>query len=84
MHALIGVSGSVRGHGVRVGRGGGGVTTDAEAGFDPAAVLEAIDAATGQLLETAARFTDAEVHEPSLLPNWSRGHVLTHLARNAR
>jgi maleylpyruvate isomerase len=59
------------------------VTIDAHAGFDPAAVLEAIDAATGHLLETAARFTDAEVRAPSLLPNWSRGHVLTHLARNA-
>ena len=27
--------------------------------------------------------TDAEAREPSLLPGWSRGHVLTHLARNA-
>jgi maleylpyruvate isomerase len=59
------------------------VTTDAEAAFDPAAVLEQIDAATEHLLRTAVRFTDADVRAPSLLPNWSRGHVLTHLARNA-
>lgn len=26
---------------------------------------------------------DAEVPEPSALPGWTRGHVLTHLARNA-
>lgn len=57
--------------------------SDAHAGFDPAAVLEQIDAATGHLCATAARFTDADVRAPSLLPGWSRGHVLTHLARNA-
>ena len=27
--------------------------------------------------------TDAVVHGPSLLPNWTVGHVLTHIARNA-
>lgn len=27
--------------------------------------------------------SDGQVAEPSLLPGWSRGHVLTHLARNA-
>ncbi|WP_406137028.1 maleylpyruvate isomerase N-terminal domain-containing protein [Streptomyces sp. NBC_01089] len=59
------------------------MTTDAHAGFDPAAVLEQIDAATEHLVHTAARFTDADVRAPSLLPDWSRGHVLTHLARNA-
>ncbi|MFI2200423.1 maleylpyruvate isomerase family mycothiol-dependent enzyme [Streptomyces sp. NPDC020192] len=55
----------------------------ARAGFDPAAVLAHIDAATEHLLRTAARFTDGDVRAPSMLPNWSRGHVLTHLARNA-
>jgi maleylpyruvate isomerase len=35
------------------------------------------------MLDTAAMFSDADVREPSLLPGWSRGHVLTHLARNA-
>jgi len=51
--------------------------------FDPAPTLAQIDAATEHVLRTAARFTDADVRAPSLLPNWSRGHVLTHLARNA-
>jgi maleylpyruvate isomerase len=59
------------------------VTTDAHAGFDPAATLDQINAATESLLETAVQFTDADVRAPSLLPNWSHGHVLTHLARNA-
>ena len=31
----------------------------------------------------AAGLTDNAVREPSLLPGWSRGHVLSHLARNA-
>ncbi|MEU6967194.1 maleylpyruvate isomerase N-terminal domain-containing protein [Kitasatospora aureofaciens] len=51
--------------------------------FDPAAELARIRAATGLLLRTAARLCDADVRAPSLLPGWSRGHVLTHLARNA-
>jgi maleylpyruvate isomerase len=42
-----------------------------------------IRAATGRLLETASRLTDEQVRAPSLLPGWTRGHVLTHLARNA-
>ena len=46
-------------------------------------MLHKIAAATEELLETAAAFTDADVRRPSLLPGWSRGHVLTHLARNA-
>ncbi|MFF9641495.1 maleylpyruvate isomerase N-terminal domain-containing protein [Kitasatospora aureofaciens] len=51
--------------------------------FDPAAELARIHAATGLLLRTAARLCDADARAPSLLPGWSRGHVLTHLARNA-
>jgi maleylpyruvate isomerase len=51
--------------------------------FEPAGMLDRIVAATGRLLDTAAGFSDADVREPSLLPAWSRGHVLTHLARNA-
>jgi maleylpyruvate isomerase len=31
----------------------------------------------------AERWTDADMRVPSLLPGWTRGHVLTHLARNA-
>lgn len=51
--------------------------------FDPATVLQRIVAETRRLLDTAATLDDAEVRAPSLLPGWSRGHVLTHLARNA-
>ncbi len=51
--------------------------------FDPAAVLDRISAATEDVIETASRFDDADVSAPSLLPDWSRGHVLNHLARNA-
>ncbi|MFD0327451.1 maleylpyruvate isomerase N-terminal domain-containing protein [Streptacidiphilus monticola] len=29
------------------------------------------------------RLTDSEVREPSLLPEWTRAHVLTHIARAA-
>jgi maleylpyruvate isomerase len=39
--------------------------------------------ATTRLLATAASLTDADVTAPSRLPGWTRGHVLTHLARNA-
>ena len=51
--------------------------------FDPADILDRITAASERLFDTAARFGDADVRGPSLLPGWSRGHVLTHLARNA-
>lgn len=42
-----------------------------------------VDRATARLLETAARFSEADVAAPSRLPGWTRGHVLSHLARNA-
>ena len=44
---------------------------------------EQIDAATQRLLDTAGRLTNADIGQPSLLPDWTRGHVLSHLARNA-
>jgi maleylpyruvate isomerase len=47
------------------------------------ALLEQIDRATEQLLGTVSGFTDSDVREPSLLPGWTRAHVLTHLARGA-
>ena len=36
-----------------------------------------------RLLGALENLTDNQCREGSLLPNWSRGHVLTHLARNA-
>ena len=45
--------------------------------------LDRLAAATGRVLVTATALSDAQAREPSLLPGWSRGHVLTHIARNA-
>ena len=45
--------------------------------------LDRVAAATDRVLVTATGLSDAQAREPSLLPGWSRGHVLTHLARNA-
>jgi maleylpyruvate isomerase len=45
--------------------------------------LASLSAATDRLLATSGTLTDAQVSEPSLLPGWTRGHVLSHIARNA-
>jgi maleylpyruvate isomerase len=45
--------------------------------------LDRLAAATTRLLATATALSDTQAREPSLLPGWSRGHVLTHIARNA-
>src|SRR6266496_3912112 len=45
--------------------------------------LARVGAATDRLLATAAALSDTQAREPSLLPGWTRGHVLTHIARNA-
>src|ERR1700759_4506979 len=42
-----------------------------------------IDQATQRLLDTARAITDPDLRVPSMLPGWTRGHVLAHLARNA-
>ena len=42
-----------------------------------------IEDATDRLLASASALSDEQIGEPSLLPGWSRGHVLTHIARNA-
>ena len=34
-------------------------------------------------MRTVAALTDSQARAPSLLPGWTRGHVVTHLARNA-
>ena len=47
------------------------------------AMLGELAEATDRLLGTVDRMRDAEVRAPSLVPGWTRGHVLTHLARNA-
>ncbi len=42
-----------------------------------------LDDSTQRLLGTARVIPDPELRQPSLLPGWTRGHVLAHLARNA-
>ena len=50
---------------------------------DPTETLARVVESTAHLIATAEQFDDAAVREPSLLPGWTRGHVLTHAARNA-
>jgi maleylpyruvate isomerase len=40
-------------------------------------------AAHARLVGSTAGLTDAQMRQPSRLPGWAVGHVLTHLARNA-
>ncbi|MFG2130225.1 maleylpyruvate isomerase family mycothiol-dependent enzyme [Streptomyces sp. NPDC048751] len=51
--------------------------------IDHAHDLASVRDATERLLTAVAKLDNASVAEPSLLPGWSRGHVLAHLARNA-
>ncbi|PSK99659.1 maleylpyruvate isomerase [Murinocardiopsis flavida] len=59
------------------------MSTEAGHHYSPETDLAALDRATARLLRTAESLTPDEVAEPSLLPGWSRGHVLSHLCRNA-
>ncbi|MEG3637521.1 maleylpyruvate isomerase family mycothiol-dependent enzyme [Micromonospora palythoicola] len=51
--------------------------------LDPLLLTGDVDDATARLLRTAATFDAADLAAPSLLAGWSRGHVLTHVCRNA-
>ncbi len=51
--------------------------------MDPLVLLTDVDQATDELLRTVADLDPAQVSAPSLLPGWTIGHVLTHVARNA-
>jgi maleylpyruvate isomerase len=46
-------------------------------------LCDQIDDATQRLLGTARVLTEPDLRQPSLLPGWTRAHVLAHLARNA-
>jgi maleylpyruvate isomerase len=50
---------------------------------DPLLLTGELDDATGRLLRAAAALDADDVAAASRLPGWTRGHVLTHLARNA-
>jgi maleylpyruvate isomerase len=49
---------------------------------DPLGLTEDVQRSTARLLATAGTLDDEALAGPSLLPGWTRGHVLTHLARN--
>ncbi len=51
--------------------------------ISPYDAVRELAVATGQLLVSLDGLTDADVAGASLLPRWTRGHVLSHLARNA-
>ena len=51
--------------------------------FDPPTVLAALTESTAHLIATAEGLDDQAAREPSLLPDWTRAHVLSHTARNA-
>jgi maleylpyruvate isomerase len=52
---------------------------------EPTAVLQALRASTSDLVQglLSHEWSDADVSAPSLCTGWTRGHVLTHIARNA-
>lgn len=47
------------------------------------AALDAVERAHRQLIEALDGAQEADVGQPSRLPGWTVGHVLTHIARNA-
>jgi maleylpyruvate isomerase len=49
----------------------------------PEEFLLQLRSATADLVAAIDGLSDADVRAPSPLPGWTRGHVLTHLARNA-
>ena len=51
--------------------------------FDPPTALAALTDASAHLIATAEGLDDQAAREPSLLPDWTRAHVLSHTARNA-
>ncbi len=50
---------------------------------DFSARVEALEASTDALQHTLSHLTDEQARGQSLLPGWTRGHVITHVARNA-
>lgn len=56
---------------------------DPDTALDPARSLALVEEATERLLADATGLSDPELRERSSLPEWTRGHVLTHVARNA-
>lgn len=59
------------------------MTSEAPESAAPVELLETVDAATQTLLAAVKALGDSDIATPSLLPGWTRGHVLAHLSRNA-
>lgn len=59
-----------------------GVSASAR-GLAPTSAMHALRVATSSLISTARALSAADATGPSLLPDWSRAHVLSHLACNA-
>ncbi|MBE9375440.1 maleylpyruvate isomerase family mycothiol-dependent enzyme [Saccharopolyspora sp. HNM0983] len=57
--------------------------TAAQLARQASAGTAAVDEATRDLLDATAAMDQTSVHEPSLLPGWTRAHVLAHLSRDA-
>lgn len=47
------------------------------------ALLGPVSASTDRFLSTLSGLTDAQIGESTLVPPWTRGHVITHVARAA-
>ncbi len=50
---------------------------------DPVGLRQQVDSATTRLVGTVSGLADSDVRQPSALAGWTRGHLLTHIARNA-
>lgn len=59
------------------------MTESAGRTYDAVRDMATLRTATDNLIDRAVRLDDTAVRAPSALPGWTRGHVLTHLARNA-
>ncbi|MFG1926637.1 maleylpyruvate isomerase family mycothiol-dependent enzyme [Cryptosporangium sp. NPDC048952] len=51
--------------------------------YDLPAAVANVPLAQDRLANTLSALTDAEIREPSVLPGWTRGHVIAHVARSA-
>ncbi len=49
----------------------------------PDDLIDAVTEAQRRVVDEVDQLDDAQVAGPSALPGWTRGHVITHLARNA-
>ena len=59
------------------------MSTPMSPGSRPEAVLDALHESEQRLLRTVDSLTAEQWTQPSILPGWSRGHVVAHLALNA-